>query len=143
MNNILKITIEGQPSPKQRSRMGINKRWYNPQSDFMNILKRNIKQQLPEKWIIIKKNVPVICNITFFFKPSDTEFKKKNFVDLIADECYPYIKKKDRDNLDKLILDCMSKIVFYDDAQVYGGELWKYYSMNPRTEIEVEWNENE
>ena len=122
--------------------MGRGKHWYNPQSDFMQILKTNIKQQLPEHWKLIDKTIPVIVNITFFFKPSDTEIKKKNFVDLISNDCYPYIKKKDRDNLDKLILDCMSKIVFYDDAQVFGGALWKYYSMNPRTEIEVEWNEN-
>ena len=43
MNNILSLVIAGQPVPKERSRMGRGKHWYNPQSDFMQILKTNIK----------------------------------------------------------------------------------------------------
>lgn len=137
MNNHLSIIVSGKPKGKQRARKG-GGHWYNPQKSDMAIIKRIIEQQLPEDFIRIPKGVPVIVNWTIFFEPAKSQ-KTKKFLDLIKDDMYPYIKKPDRDNADKLILDCMSKIVFYDDNQAYGGEIYKYYSTNPRTEIEVKW----
>ena len=106
----------------------------------MEIVKRIIKQQLPEGFNIIPKHIPVIGNVFWFIEPSKTMASKK-FVDLIQNDDIPHTIKPDRDNLDKYGLDCMSKIVFADDCQVYGGEIYKFWSMNPRTEIEIKWSE--
>jgi len=137
MNNILYITLQGKPLGKQRARKGPHG-WYNPQEKEMQIAKNIIKKQLPENFEAIPSNIPVIVNTTFFFEPTKQQRNKK-FIELIKNENYPYCKKPDVDNLKKFTLDSMSKIVFYDDNQVYGCEkMFKFYTLNnPRTEIEV------
>lgn len=39
---------------------------------------------------------------------------------------YPHVVKPDRDNLDKLILDCLRGVVLVDDNQVCAGEIQKW-----------------
>jgi len=137
MNNIIHITFNAQPTAKQRSRKGGN-HWYNPQAEEMNIIKRSVKDQLPEGFTIIKSNIPVTVNINWFIQPSKSMGTKK-FIDLIKNDDIPHTIKPDRDNLDKFALDCMSKIIFNDDCQIYDGRLSKYWSTDPRTEIEIIW----
>ena len=132
MKNILHLTINGPPQAKQRSRRGSAGNWYNPQSFEMNRCQRLIKSQLPKNFKMIPKNIPVIVNITWFFKPA-----KKNSI--LEDESFYHSQKPDLDNILKFVLDILSKIVFYDDNQVSGGLFRKYDSNNPRTEIEVMW----
>jgi len=139
VENILKIIVQGKPLAKQRSRKGGN-HWYNPQEDEMGKIKNIIKNQLPDGFKTIGKDIPVVVNVFWFIEPSKTMASKK-FVDLILNDDKPHTIKPDRDNLDKLVMDCMSKIVFADDCQVYAGELYKFWSMNPRTEIEIKWSE--
>lgn len=140
MQNFLKIIIPDNPQAKQRSRKGRSGKWYNPQSDEMEVVKRIIKQQLPENFKMIPKDIPIIGNVYWFIEPSKSKANKK-FIDLIQNDDIPHIQKPDRDNLDKYGLDCMSKIVFADDCQVYGGEIYKFWSMKPRTEIEIIWSD--
>jgi Holliday junction resolvase RusA-like endonuclease len=41
----------------------------------------------------------------------------------------PYLAKPDRDNLDKAVLDELTRVGFWkDDAQAYGGTLLKFYA---------------
>lgn len=49
----------------------------------------------------------------------------------------PHCKKPDIDNYLKYILDCMSGIVFKDDAQVWSISAKKVYGVEPCTEIFV------
>lgn len=135
--NILYLTLPGQPIAEARTRRGAHGQWYNPQQKQMDAAKRIIKEQLPEGFIMIPKGVPVTVNCVWFFAPSETEKKRKGFIERIAGEDFPYLKKCDRDNADKFVLDRMSKMIFFDDAQVFKGTLEKYYSINPRTEIEI------
>lgn len=137
MNNIIHITLQGKPIPKKRVRWS-SAGPYNPQADIMNQTKLIISNQLPDKFEMIEKNIPVIVNISFFFTPAKSQ-KTKKFLALIKDDDYPYLKKIDRDNLDKFVLDICNKLIWYDDAQVYKGTLEKYYSLDPRTEIEVKY----
>jgi len=132
MNNFLNINIPGKPIGKQRARKGKYGTWYNPQSDLVAITKNIIKNQLPENFKYISKNVPVIINICFYFKPTKSQKKIQNFD--------PYLKKCDVDNLSKFYLDCMSKLVFYDDNQVFSQKLLKqYYLPKEYTLIEIIW----
>jgi Holliday junction resolvase RusA-like endonuclease len=134
--NILRFEIPGQPKAKKRARNTNN--WHNPSDKDMNVIARIIWSQLPKNFKMIPKDVPVTVNIEWFFEPAKKQ-KTKKFIDLIKNDDYPYVKRIDRDNLDKLILDSCNKLLWYDDAQVYNGKLTKYYSMVPRTEIEVIW----
>lgn len=139
MNNIIKIVLAGKPKAKQRARVGKYKQIYNPQSLEMSMTKMEIKKQLPEGFIPIPKGKPVIINWCAFFLPAKTESTKK-FLEKIKNEDVFYIKKNDRDNVDKYILDCFSKVIITDDNQVAGGTIFKYYTPdNPRIEIEVKW----
>jgi Holliday junction resolvase RusA-like endonuclease len=139
MNNMLDITLPIHPVGKQRSRQGPAGNWYNPQNRDILIIKRIIKEKLPENFVMIKKDVPVIVNIVFFFHPTKSEITK-SFMKKIENEDYPYLKKPDRDNADKFVLDCFSKLVFYDDNQIYDGRLTKFYTpYKSRIEIEVMW----
>ena len=45
--------------------------------------------------------------------------------------------RPDRDNLEKGVCDALNKIVWNDDGQVCAGRIEKYYSDNPRIEVEV------
>ena len=52
-------------------------------------------------------------------------------------------KKPDIDNYEKALYDSMSGIVFKDDGQIALHDVGKFYSLNPRIEIEIEemrWN---
>jgi Holliday junction resolvase RusA-like endonuclease len=136
MQTIINLTIQGKPHAKQRARTGKYGNFYNPSAGDMKLMLIEVKKQLPEGFIMITKGIPVIVNNIFFFEPTKSESTKK-FLKLIENDDYPYIKKPDRDNLDKFVLDCLSEEVFYDDNQVYDGRITKYYSMNPRIEIEI------
>lgn len=138
MSSMINLIISGQPQAKQRSRKGGAGNWYNPQEDGMNTVKRLIKDQLTEDFITIPKNIPVAVNVYWFIMPSKTMATKK-FIDLIKNDDIPHLIKPDIDNLKKYILDCMSKIVFQDDCQVWTELNNKYWSNNPRTEIEIIW----
>lgn len=129
-DNIINLTIAGIPQAKIRSRKGSQGHWYNPQSDLMYRISREIKNQLPDHWIPIQKGIPVSCSILAFF-PFQKNIKNKDQV--------PCLNKKDIDNIAKFILDCMNKIVFHDDKQVYSLTIEKYYDTLERMEIEILW----
>lgn len=48
-----------------------------------------------------------------------------------------HTKKPDRDNLEKGVCDAFNKIVWKDDGQVCDGPIRKFYSFEPRIEVEV------
>ena len=135
--NILYITLPGQPIAEARTRRGKYGQWYNPQQKQMDAAKRIIKDQLPEGFIMIPKGVPIIMNCAWFFAPSETEKKRKGFIERIANDDFPYLKRPDVDNLKKFPMDRMNEIVFADDCQIYHETNFKFYSMTPRTEIEI------
>ena len=47
-------------------------------------------------------------------------------------------KKPDVDNVMKICCDALNGVAFYDDSQVVTGGITKWYSDNPRVEIEIE-----
>lgn len=128
MNNVIGLIIPGTPNSKDRSRKGAQGRWYNTQKDLMDRVRLEIKyNKLPDKFKIIKKGIPVRVDFVFYFKPLKSEKNKIG----------AYLKKPDSDNCIKFYLDCMSKLVFFDDNQVYDIHSIKFYSDEPRTEISI------
>lgn len=129
MNNIITFNITGKPKAKERSRKG-KYGWYNPQTDLMNIIKLQIKNQLPKEFKIVPKKIPVHVSFVFKFKPLKND--KINLGDY-------YIKKPDIDNAVKLYMDCMNKMIFYDDNQIVYQTALKRYGKEDQIEIEVMW----
>ncbi|HEM4327365.1 TPA: RusA family crossover junction endodeoxyribonuclease [Streptococcus suis] len=81
---------------------------------------------------------PLRAKVTFFLKPPQYISKpKKNQLGL-QEEAIPVGKKPDIDNYEKALYDSMSGIVFQDDGQIALHTVGKFYSLNPRIEVEVE-----
>ena len=77
------------------------------------------KPHLPDTPIV----GPVICRITLVFPRPKRLCRKKDFHGMI-----PMDRKPDRDNCEKAILDMLTNIgMWRDDAQVFGGEVQKFY----------------
>lgn len=137
-NKEILLIIQGEPIAKTRARKTRRSgKWYNPQTEIMNIIKKQITDQLPDGFPI-KKGIPVKCIVYAFFRPP----KAKKQI-LYENDDVPCLNKKDFDNIAKLYTDTMNKIVYYDDNQIYSGTCEKYYSLKPRVEIKLSWQENQ
>lgn len=67
---------------------------------------------------------PIRVDLTFYFPRPQRLLKKSSPQGAILHDVKP-----DRDNLDKVVLDALTKAKFWnDDCQVCGGEIWKYYA---------------
>lgn len=77
---------------------------------------------------------PIYLSLTFYMPIPDSYSEKKKR----ALEGQPHTKKPDRDNLEKGVCDAFNKIIWKDDGQVCDGPIRKFYSKDPRIEIEIE-----
>lgn len=76
---------------------------------------------------------PIKVNLTFYMPmPESWSGVKKRRM-----EGAPHTTKPDRDNLEKGVCDALNKIVWKDDGQVCDGRTRKFYSNEPRIEIEI------
>lgn len=83
------------------------------------------------------------ARVRFYIKPPQYISKVKRNQQALLDEIIPVGKKPDIDNYEKALYDSMSGIVFQDDGQIALHEVGKFYSLNPRIEVEIEvmeWN---
>ena len=124
---MIKITIDGKPTPKKAVKQG-RYNAYNSQKSFMDGLRWRIKEQYKGKLL----TGGVSINVTYFMPIPKSTPKKE------LPELFWHIKRPDTDNLTKMIKDCMSGIVYKDDSQVCDSHYKKIYSDNPRTVINIE-----
>lgn len=67
---------------------------------------------------------PLRVDLTFLMPRPQSRSRKCD-----PDGRMPFTAKPDRDNLDKAVLDCLTSLGMWgDDAQVIGGEVWKWYA---------------
>ena len=105
------------------------KRVRDAEADFISLA----RQYLPEN---INSEHPVSLLVEFYFPIPNSYPKWKK--DLMLKTRWPHTKAPDLDNILKLTMDCMTKLGFWkDDKFVYSVNAEKYYSSNPRTEVEL------
>lgn len=83
------------------------------------------------------------ARVRFYIKPPQYISKIKRNQQALVDEIIPVGKKPDIDNYEKALYDSMSGIIFLDDGQIALHDVGKFYSLNPRIEVEIEvmeWN---
>ena len=84
---------------------------------------------------------PLEVNITWYFKRPKTHYgsyQKKPYLKEDAPYYHCLKKRCDRDNLDKFVLDALTKVFWVDDGIICKGTLLKIYTDKlPRTEIEI------
>ena len=128
--NLLKcdLIFHGPPIANKRPRFTRFGKPYDLQSN----IKKNIRETLKSQF---KKDLiegAVLINWGFYM-PIPKYLKKK----IKAGD--PHIKKPDNDNLIAIFQNCMSGIIFKDDALIFSGSFFKVYDHNPRTEIQIKW----
>lgn len=130
------ITIQGEPVPKGRPRLGKGKT-YTPEKtrQYENMVKliymhkhgATIEQLAGEQLRMTIR--------AFFGIPKSKSKKLKQSMEL--NETRP-IKRPDVDNIIKVVADALNGIAYADDSQIVEVVAGKYYSHNPRVEMEIE-----
>lgn len=78
----------------------------------------------------------VSIDVTAYFAIPKSTPKKKLFQFL--QNIFRPIKKPDIDNILKIIMDGLNGIAYEDDKQVVSGRIRKFYSREPRVEVEID-----
>ena len=132
----MQITIEGKPEPQLRpraTRIGNSIRLYDPKTttDYKNLVKWTAKQQWKQKPL----ECPLVVELDIYRQiPKSTSKKRRK---LKNERVIRPVVKPDIDNYSKGILDSLNGIVYKDDSQVVSLIANKYYSDNPRVEINI------
>ena len=144
-----KIEIQGEPIAKARPRF-VHKdkngkalpfvRTYNTQEDAEAAFKWEVIQYLTKSGtgLYIIEDSPVSITCSFYMgRPKSHYGTGRNAKLLKQNAPHICIKKKDLDNLEKHVFDCLNGLVWKDDKQIAESHARKIYSENPRTEITI------
>ena len=118
MKLLIDVKIPGVPVPKLRPRITKNGR-YDIQSEIKRGVQWEIRQQLPKDYQA--STSALVWSIDAFLPRPKNHYGTGKNLDKLKPSAPPYHRiKPDHDNIQKFYLDCMSKLVFVDDAQVVG-----------------------
>jgi len=128
----MKFIIPGEPKAKGRHRTS-NGHSYTPDN---TVLYENwIKQCYLQASNKERLEGQIEAHIKAFFSiPKSTSKKKRE--QMLSGEIRP-TKKPDWDNIGKVVCDALNKLAYHDDSGVVDGIVRKFYSDNPRVEVEL------
>lgn len=130
---MIKFTVPGKPFGKQRPRVT---RWgtHTPEEtvNYSNLVKycfmESGQDKINDAFVTFKIN-------SYHPIPKNTPKYKKAHMEL---ECVPCATKPDADNIAKIVMDALNNLAYSDDSKVVGLEVYKWYSPNPRVEVEID-----
>lgn len=133
MNEVIRITVPGQPQGKGRARVclrGGYARAYTPDSTaaYENL----IKLAYGNRGMSV---VPVELAVTAYYKIPKS-FSKKKRTEALSGAVRPQTKP-DIDNVVKVVCDALNKVAYNDDTQVVKIVAEKYYGETPGLIIEI------
>ena len=136
----MKLTLNIEPKPQSRPRFARRGSFTTTYEDKDMKSWRNHCQLLIANQYMAQ---PILegalrAKLRFYIKPPQYISKIKKNQQALLDEIIPVGKKPDIDNYEKALYDSMSGIVFQDDGQIALHDVGKFYSLNPRIEVEVE-----
>ncbi len=126
------LTVYGDPIPWKRP--GLNKRTgavYDQQHKEKEQCRWQISAQKPLKIF----TTPIEVNIVFYIKIPESTSKAKT-TQMLQGKIH-HMVKPDIDNFCKHVLDCMTGIIYHDDAQIVRLSAMKLYTDSPRTVVQV------
>lgn len=111
---------------------------YDPATsrDFKHYVKLVASQHKPQELI----TGPIHLELTFY-QPTPKKYHTKPKQALIEAGLLLPVTKPDVDNLAKGVKDGLTKIIWQDDSQVVSMMVRKFYSMTPRVEVEIRYEE--
>lgn len=133
---MIKFTVYGEPIAQGRPRattINGHVRMYDPKKsrDYKNYIRLAASEHKPEKLL----EGPLSMKVKIY-RPSLKSFSKKKAEMAEKGELRP-VTKPDTDNYVKAIKDALKSVIWKDDSQVVELHASKYYSQNPRIEIEI------
>lgn len=136
----MKLVLNIEPKPQSRPRFARRGNFTTPYEDKEMKSWRNQCQLLISNQYM---GQPVLegalrAKVRFYIKPPQYISKVKKNQQALLDEIIPVGKKPDVDNYEKALYDSMSGLVFQDDGQIALHDVGKFYSLNPRIEVEME-----
>jgi Holliday junction resolvase RusA-like endonuclease len=139
MREILHLHIAGEPMAVQSVRavrMGNGIRTFQPKKveDWKSYVRLSINNQLPEDWVVLDRALAVKYVLKF---PPLKSMRKKELKRIEDGETVYKPKKPDFDNCLKGLNDCLSGIVWRDDALVVRASVSKIYALNPEIEVVI------
>lgn len=144
MNDIVQLTILGEPCGKQRPRYssyGGFVRTYTPQKTIN--YESLIAHEYNEKYgkLMFDRNVPIRATIVAYFGLNKGDFGKKGLNKSGREkmEMVYSMNNIDIDNIVKVVLDALNSICFVDDRQVVKIVASKRWTTNtPKVEVLLE-----
>ncbi len=134
----VQFTVEGKPQGKERPRFTKRRnktKCYTPQKtvEYEELVQWEYVRQCKSHYF--GDNTPLRMTITIYY-PIPTKVSKIDKIDMIGMKVRP-TKKPDIDNVVKIICDSLNGLAYRDDAQIVWVVAGKYYSDNPRVDIEI------
>lgn len=128
----MKLTIPGEPCAKQRPRMTKVGHTYTPQKtvNYETLVKQLYITQGNER---LEGALKLTVNAYFSIPKSAS---KKKTLDMYESRIRP-TKRPDWDNIGKIISDALNGLAYHDDSQIVAATVGKWYSTEPRVEIEI------
>jgi len=128
-----KFNVPMIPVSKARARQG-KFGWYTPKKtvmgeSFVQVFSREVSHQFPHLQGVFTGIVGMDMH---FHLPFHSALKKTEKIEGI-----PHIKIPDLDNMAKLVMDALNKVLYKDDGQVAFLKLEKSQSSKPRTEVTI------
>lgn len=128
----MKLIIPGEPCAKQRPRLG-KYRTYTPEKtvNYETLVKQLYIMEHRGKRLegALKLNVDA-----FFSIPKSTSKAKRE--KMLQGVIRP-TKRPDWDNIGKIISDALNGLAYHDDSQIVAATVGKWYSTEPRVEVEI------
>jgi len=128
----MKLTIPGEPVAKQRARHG-KFGTYTPEKtvNYETLVKQLYIQQNFAKQL--DGQLKLTANAYFSIPKSVSKTARAA---MVAGILRP-VKKPDSSNVVKIIEDALNKLAYRDDSQIVSLNVEKWYSENPRVEVEI------
>lgn len=138
----LRFSIPGEPKGKGRPRLGRSGHAFTPKDtvNYENLVKLAFSTAYPEH-DPVDPVIPIKCEMkAYYFIPKSTTKKKYGL--MLEGKLFP-LKKPDLDNIVKIICDALNGIAYHDDSQIQSVLIEKYYSLQPRVEVVMRYEQRE
>lgn len=136
----LELIVPGEPIAQPRVKgtsFGGHVRMYTPTKNGIADYKALIRLIAKGVYSGEPLDVPFVVDCEFVFsRPGRLVWKKRPMPRI------PMPDKRDRDNLDKAVLDALALVVWKNDKLVYDGRVSKWYAAGdeqPHTKITIRW----
>jgi Holliday junction resolvase RusA-like endonuclease len=132
----MKLIIQGEPVPQGRPRFANRGKFtttYDPPKS--KAYKQLVRTQATQQWHSQPLVGALRCDVTIY-RPIQQSGSKREKLMKLRGQIRPTIKG-DIDNYFKAVTDPLTGIVWKDDALIVEAHIEKYYSDDPRVEVEI------